>query len=297
MLKRLRTNHPILYCLLAEVLFLVVLQLGQVVLLGIIMGLLYIGVLDIASLDDYLLSFIMELPGVAVGVVLLWRTGEAELMRRRGSGFFNGLLVGMYPFVLIAYNLAGSIWYSAGSEATRTPLEIGYFFISLIAVGVAEELVGRAVIAETLLEHYGTTRAGVWKACIVSGLFFGASHLINMLASEPFGVLMQCLFAAALGVLLAAIYFRSGNIWVVIVLHALMDIAALWQGGVYGTQTTAETISSYDITMLYSVLIYMVPVFYLLRKKKVGEVALYFGRDCAGGIAAKKRAEDTDTGE
>lgn len=291
MLQRLRANHPVLYCVLAEVLFLAVLQLGQVVLVFIVSLLLGAGVLDAASLDTYALELIAELAGVALPLIFLWRTGKAGLLARRGSGFFNGLLVGMWPLALIAYNLAGSIAYTPENAQMHTPVQIAWFFAAMFSVGVAEEFLGRAVIAETLLEHYGATRAGVWKACLASGFIFGAGHLINMLASEPFGVLMQCVFAAALGVMLAAIYFRTGNIWVTVFLHAMMDIAALWAGGVYGTQTTVETINSYDITMLYSVLIYGLPVFFLLRKKKIGEVALYFGRDCA------KQPAENGTGE
>ena len=52
-------------------------------------------------------------------------------------------------------------------------------------------------------------------------------------------------------------------------------------GGLYGTEDVAESISGYDASMMLSLLIYLIPTFFLLRKKKIGEVALYFGRDCA----------------
>ena len=50
-------------------------------------------------------------------------------------------------------------------------------------------------------------------------------------------------------------------------------------GGLYNTQSVSEAVSSYDASMLLSVLIYMIPTIFLLRKKKIGEVALYFGED------------------
>ena len=50
-------------------------------------------------------------------------------------------------------------------------------------------------------------------------------------------------------------------------------------GGLYGTQTVADSISTYDITMLTSIAVYLIPTAFLLRKKKLGEVELYFGRD------------------
>ena len=159
------------------------------------------------------------------------------------------------------------------------------FFLSMALVGVAEEFIFRGVIAQTLLERFGTGRAGVWKACLLSGLLFGAAHLTNLLSSAPFGVLMQCVFAASLGTLFAAIYFRTGNLWVTVFLHGAMDIASMLVGGLYGTEDVAESISGYDASMMLSILIYLIPTLFLLRKKKIGEGALYFGRDCAPAAA------------
>ena len=141
---------------------------------------------------------------------------------------------------------------------------------------MAEEFVFRGVVAQTLLEHYGTSRSGIWKACLVSGVLFGAAHLTNLLGSAPFGVLMQCLFAASLGSLFAAIYFRTGNIWVTVFLHGMMDISSMIIGGMYGTVTMAESVSSYDSSMLISVAVYLIPMLFLLRRKKLPEVQLYW---------------------
>ena len=90
---------------------------------------------------------------------------------------------------------------------------------------------------------------------------------------------MQCVFAGSLGVLFAAIYFRTGNLWVLVFLHGAQDAASLLAGGLYGTENMSIAVSSYDSTMLLSVLVYLIPTFFLLRKKKIGEVSLYFGKD------------------
>ena len=253
MLKRLRAKHPVGFCVLSEVLFL--------------------GSLLLAS---YLIVFALVL------FVILGRTGKMYLLRRRGSGFFNGLLVGMYPLVLIGYSLYTKLMFGMPEDGQLQPaFSIFSFFLSMALVGVAEEFIFRGVIAQSLLERFGTGRAGVWKACLLSGLLFGAAHLTNLLSSAPFGVLMQCVFAASLGTLFAAIYFRTGNLWVTVFLHGAMDIASMLVGGLYGTEDVAESISGYDASMMLSILIYLIPTLFLLRKKKIGEVALYFGRDCA----------------
>ena len=269
MLKRLRTAHPILYCILSEVLF-----LGSMV----VFSLLGTIVLAAAGADfDTMDGSVQEVVGLAVGLLLLARTGRLDLLRRRGCGFLNGLLVGMYPLFFIGYTACGTLAFSRPDTPLLPLPRILTFLLNMILVGVAEELVFRGIIAQTLLERYGTARAGVWKACLVSGVLFGAAHLSNLLGSAPFGVLMQCVFAASLGVMLAAIYFRTGNLWVTVFLHSAMDIAAMLIGGLYGTTSVAESVSGYDASRLVSVAVYLIPTVFLLRKKKLPEVQLYWG--------------------
>ena len=292
MLKRLRTAHPILYCILAEVLFLGSLFLSSLVLT---VALVAAGA-DFSGLDEYLLSLVQELVGAGAAWLLLRRTGRQGLLGRRGSGFWNGLLVGMYPLAFICYSIYSALIF----ERPDTPLlpagrilrflacmamvgdmlpawHVVWFLIGMTSVGVAEEFLFRGVIAQTLLEHFGTSRAGVWKACLLSGVLFGAAHLTNLSSSAPFGVLMQCAFSASLGALFAAIYFRTGNLWVTVFLHGAMDIASMLIGGLYGTTTLSESVSGYDASMLLTVVVYLLPVAFLLRKKKLPEVQLYWG--------------------
>lgn len=277
MLKRLRRAHPIGYCIGAEVLF-----LGSLMVASLLMMLgLVLFCEDLSGIEDYLLTAFQELVGTAVAVVLLAKTDKLELLRRRGSGFWNGLLVGMYPLLIIASSLYSKLLYGLPDEPMRAGWRIVCFFLGMSLVGVAEELLFRAVIAQTLLEHFGTSRAGIWKACLLSGVLFGAAHLTNLFSSSAFGVLMQCVFTASLGVMVTAIYFRTGNIWVTVFIHAAMDISSMLVGGLYGTESVADAVSSYDATMLLSVLTYVLPTLFLLRKKKIGEVQLYFGKDIA----------------
>ena len=273
MLKRLRTAHPILYCVLSEVLF-----LGSMVVFSLLATIVLAAAgADFDTMDGYLFGSVQEAVGLAVALLLLTRTGRLDLLRRRGCGFLNGLLVGMYPLFFIGYTAFGTLAFGRPDTPLLPLPRILTFLLNMILVGVAEELVFRGVIAQTLLEHFGTSRAGVWKACLLSGVLFGAAHLTNILGSAPFGVLMQCVFAASLGTLFAAVYFRTGNLWVTVFLHGAMDISSMLIGGLYGTTTVAEAVSGYDASMLLSVLLYLIPTAFLLRRKKLPEVQLYWG--------------------
>ena len=77
MLKRLRAAHPILYCILAEVLFLGSLFLSSLVLT---VALVAAGA-DFSGLDEYLLSLVQELVGAGAAWLLLRRTGR-QVCRR-----------------------------------------------------------------------------------------------------------------------------------------------------------------------------------------------------------------------
>ena len=80
MLKRLRTAHPILYCILSEVLF-----LGSMVLFSLLatIGLAAAGA-DFDTMDGYLFGSVQEAVGLAVALLLLARTGRLDLLHRRG---------------------------------------------------------------------------------------------------------------------------------------------------------------------------------------------------------------------
>lgn len=276
MLKRWRAKSPITFCIGAEALF-----LGLMFLSGLVVSLLrYSGLLGPLGEDEYFPMLLTELVGAGTAALLLGSTGRLYVLRRRGCGFLDGLLVGMYPVVLISFSLASSLLTDAPGPM-RAPWQIAAFFVTMLSVGVAEEWMFRAVVAQTMLEKFGTSRTGVWKATVLSGVLFGGAHLTNLMGSEPLGVLVQCATAGVLGMLLAAVYFRTGNIWVTVFIHAYMDVASLLVSGLYGTQSFSGTVSSYDLSNLMACVIYILPTAFLLRKKKLPEVQLYFEADCA----------------
>ena len=120
MLKRLRSAHPMLYCLVAEVLFLGMLFVASLLSLLLILFV----VRDIDAVDDYMLTFMQEAVGVLVAWLFLARTGKSGLLRRRGSGFFNGLLVGLYPIALIGYNAYDTLLFGR-PEGDMLPASVG----------------------------------------------------------------------------------------------------------------------------------------------------------------------------
>lgn len=88
-------------------------------------------------------------------------------------------------------------------------------------VGFAEETLFRGVILRALRAHNRSEGAAI----VLSTLWFGAFHLVNVFLGVSFGAaLIQSVFAACLGLVLYL--FRRGSGWLAagVVAHALWDL-------------------------------------------------------------------------
>ena len=143
----------------------------------------------------------------------------------------------LVPFLLVTYLLLETLEHKAGAHTERLVQKAG---------------------------HFGPAVAAVLGAVPQCGFSAAGAALFSSRA-------------ITLGTLFAAVYFRTGNLWVTVFLHSAMDIAAMLIGGLYGTTSVAESVSGYDASRLLSVVVYLIPTVFLLRKKKLPEVQLYWG--------------------
>ena len=255
-------KYTIIYCILAEVVV-----LGGMILAGMLMGMLLGG----SGVDGYVLQALQEIIGALLAFAALKVSGCADILTKRWIGFWKGLAVGGYFLVMGVYSAVVFTVIYEGDRTLRPWYLIAVFVICMVLVGITEEFLCRGVLAELLLHHYGATKQGVWKAVIISGVLFGLAHLSNLIGAEPIGVLVQCVIAGMMGMAFAAIYFRTGCIWVTVFLHAFVDICAGITSGLY-TGELAETISGYQPIQLISVIPYVILLAVLLRKKKMDQI-------------------------
>lgn len=261
-MKKFAEKYTLLYCILAEIIV-----LGGMMLAGTLIAILFGG----NGVDGYVVQALQELAGVLLALGAVKLSGCADILTERGIGFGKGLLVGGYFLFIGVYSVIFYVVTYEGERTLRPWYLITTFVICMVLVGLAEELLCRGVLAELLLRRYGATSEGVWKAVIVSGVLFGLAHLTNLFGAEPVGVLVQCVLAGVMGMAFAAIYFRTGCIWVTVALHAFVDLCALITSGLY-TGTIADTISGYQPFQLIGVVPYVVLLLVLLRKKKMNQI-------------------------
>ena len=184
----------------------------------------------------------------------MFRGITADVVLRRGFGAVRGEAVSGQSDVQ--------------KEAASGQIDVQGEFASGQSTGSKENVSGQMEI----------TPGRVWEAVFVSGLLFGLMHGLNLLTAPTLGVIVQMISAVLLGMVIAAIYCRSGNIWVVAAIHAFNDIAAGFPtlvlrsdgGGISGI------IGSYGLTHLLSLIPYAVVLIVILRPGKMKEIAEKF---------------------
>jgi membrane protease YdiL (CAAX protease family) len=119
----------------------------------------------------------------------------------------------------------------AGVEVPSATLVAGLFLLALL-VGFVEESVCRGLMLRALEPR------GIWVAVLGSSVLFGLSHLLNLVAGKSLvDAGAQAFYTTALGFAFAALVWRTGVIWPLVVAHALIDFASFLQKP---TETTAH---------------------------------------------------------
>ncbi len=186
------------------------------------------------------------------------------------------ILISLPLILLMGYSLVSTM-YSAFSapDVKWLPVEgIILGILKLSAIGFLEESLFRGIIANSFGIRYAKDARGVWLAVILSSLVFGTAHLLNTSVGVSLhSVLAQSVTAFVFGLYFAAIYFRGGNIWVMMLIHALTDAPGLFHTLFTVTDVTqidALNESSFEERYLYPV--FLLLTVFLLRKKKMAEI-------------------------
>ncbi len=115
------------------------------------------------------------------------------------------------------------------------------FFVSL-APGISEEVNFRGLSGSNYMRVHPDGRRLPLIATLI-GLLFGASHLTNLSAGAAVDkTLLQVFYAAGVGVLYAAVFFRTGSLIPGIFSHWVVDFTSFMTPGGSGALTTADII-------------------------------------------------------
>ena len=220
-------------------------------------------------LIDYIRQFINILMPLALALILGY--GWAY---KRGS-FGKTLLAGLFALILFSFTFFVRASEAILNDETSWKSAAGILLgiINIIGIGFREETIYRGIIANNLGIAYGKDSRGVWKAVIISGLIFGLAHLTNIIAGvNPLKALIQVVSACAIGIYLAAVYYRGGNLWTMMLIHSITDAGGLFRSAFTNEADKVGDINNLSLNGLIMVPIYLALAIFLLRNKKMDAV-------------------------
>lgn len=257
-----------------------------VVVIGTLIMAGFLAVMNVASLvfvrflpqQGYVLQMAGELAAAVYCVVVLALLHYLGILKDKGEGFLKGFYTGGFMLAYCGYVLVAQLYLiviSGTGEVQSVGWILTYAF-TMFLVGFNEELVMRGAVLHLFLDRFGGTKKAVLTSVILSSAIFGAAHLCNILSGVSVeSAVVQALQATLLGVLFAAIYLRSGNIWITITAHALTDFAALSASGIFGEGDIVDGINSISwLNLAVTVPLFLIPAVILLRPAKLEEIVL-----------------------
>jgi len=189
---------------------------------------------------------------VLVLIVMLLFKNSYVFKTEKGTlktGLFYGLfyIIGTVFFLLLNGIVIG------GFQSGLTLINLA---IGCLLVGICEEFLCRGWLLNEFLERYGNTKKGIWYSIIVSGIIFGLMHISNIFTMGQAVSLTvnQVISASAAGIMFGLIYYKTKNIWSVIIIHGLWDFS-LFLGEALPPTSSIETISGFSVVgILFTIL-------------------------------------------
>ena len=170
----------------------------------------------------------------------------------RADNVFRGFLI-MLPALLLAFYKIPYHFISGGGYTSEITLSV---FLIGMAPAVFEEVLFRGIFIHNLKQKLNSPVAIV----IISATLFSLIHLTNLVGMEPVSVILQVMMSFVVGVVLGAVYLRTGDILSVIFAHFAIDFL----GSVFGG---GETTPAYFLIIMIGLLLFELIYGLMLAKK------------------------------
>ena len=124
--------------------------------------------------------------------------------------------------------------------------------IYYIGVALVEELYVRGLLLNLIEKLCYKKENNTIIAIIISSIIFGLGHIFGVLGQPLLIIITKVVWTIAMGLYFGAIYKKTNNLWLPIILHFIIDVCALPY--CFTTMTTYPNISLYIILPTYFLL-------------------------------------------
>lgn len=131
------------------------------------------------------------------------------------------LLLLAYAIFISAYSMTGNLDFRLSDPALTAAVAA-----FIMTAAFMEEVAFRGLILHGFVRAWGGTNRGLAKSVLVSSLFFGGMHIVNILGGQPLPeALLQSVEAFLLGVFLGALVLYSRSIYPAAFFHGILNLA------------------------------------------------------------------------
>lgn len=176
---------------------------------------------------NYLLGHVIY--HVVIAALLIWLaifTNTTYFMRFKRN--FSKMLLWSIPCFLVALaNFPFSALITKSVTIDRIDL-LGLYTLYVISVAVIEEFVFRGVLLILLLDLFRYSKVKYTLSALISSAIFALFHFTNLFTGMDIGsILLQVLYTFLIGAMLSIVMFKTNNVWLCVVIHALFDFGGL----------------------------------------------------------------------
>lgn len=216
--------------------------------------------------DPVLLPLIrMTLSRTAAAVVffVILLTMRVRILHPLQKPFGKSILLALPAIAVVINNmpilsLITKDAYLVNSEARY----IVWFALECLSTGLFEEIAFRGVILMTFLRKRRATHVQLLWGILLSSAVFGGLHLINLFSGAGVGdTVLQVGYSFLIGAMYAVILFKTANIWLCVLLHAVYNfcgllVPTLGAGTWWDTPTVIFTTILAVATAVYTVVMF-----------------------------------------
>lgn len=145
-----------------------------------------------------------------------------------------------------------------------------------IGAGIFEEFFYRGIILGILVKIFqkqSSKTHQIWYPVLITSVLFGLGHMGNVMSQSLPNTLLQVLQAFSLGIIFAAIYLRSGSLFIPMLLHGSWDFSlTAINGGISSTNTV--TFMAVVSGIIMDLILFLIGA-YFLRSKKLQQIELH----------------------
>lgn len=199
----------------------------KIMFMGLIFVVIFLELFDFSFLGAekdvaMMTSSISRISAGLIFMILLYALQYKEIFQFKNT--LKSLII-MIPALIIAINNFPIIAFFDGRATLTDPMyRIFLFLIECLSVGFFEEILFRGIILLVLIQKLEHRKNGTMYAILISSIFFGMLHLLNLFQGASISdVMLQVGYSFLVGVMWAVMYLRTHHLWLTMLMHALYN--------------------------------------------------------------------------